>query len=80
MKVQQIWRYPVKSMAGERIPTTPVGERGVAGDRAFALRQDENTRNAKKFPGLMGLRARYETEPGLERVPARSDFLSGAGF
>lgn len=70
MKILELWRYPVKSMAGERISTTSVGERGVAGDRAFALRQDDNTRNAKKFPGLMGLSARYDTEPEIDRVPA----------
>ncbi|MGC0315653.1 MOSC domain-containing protein [Kitasatospora acidiphila] len=35
--VRELWRYPVKSMPGERLRTAEVTERGVAGDRRFAL-------------------------------------------
>ena len=35
--VSEIWRFPVKSMGGERIADAGVSERGVRGDRAFAL-------------------------------------------
>src|SRR5256885_10677554 len=31
--VAEIWRYPVKSMAGERLPWADVTPRGVWGDR-----------------------------------------------
>ncbi|HKI73403.1 MAG TPA: MOSC N-terminal beta barrel domain-containing protein [Pseudomonadales bacterium] len=70
MKVKQLWRYPVKSMAGERIQHTTVSASGVVGDRAWALRQNGNTRNAKRFPGLMALRAHYEAEPAPGNLPA----------
>ncbi len=33
MKVAQIWRYPVKSMAGERLNHARVGSLGIEGDR-----------------------------------------------
>ncbi|WP_073928907.1 MOSC domain-containing protein [Streptomyces sp. CB03911] len=32
-----LWRYPVKSMLGERIPAVEVTDRGLAGDRRLAL-------------------------------------------
>lgn len=33
MKVAQIWRYPVKSMAGERLDYARIGPLGIKGDR-----------------------------------------------
>ena len=41
--VGALWRYPVKSMMGERVETVVVTERGILGDRAYAL-VDESTR------------------------------------
>jgi MOSC domain-containing protein len=35
--VAEVWRYPVKSMAGERLASCPVGEHGLEGDRRWAL-------------------------------------------
>ena len=32
-----IWRYPVKSMLGEELNSSNVSERGLVGDRAYAL-------------------------------------------
>jgi uncharacterized protein YcbX len=36
-RVAALWRYPVKSMLGEELDSSSVGERGLAGDRAYAL-------------------------------------------
>jgi uncharacterized protein YcbX len=33
MQVAELWRYPVKSMAGERLSSTPVALDGMPGDR-----------------------------------------------
>ena len=33
MQVEQIWRYPVKSMAGERLEHARIGALGIEGDR-----------------------------------------------
>ena len=50
--VATIWRYPVKSMIGEELDTVAVTERGLDGDRAFALvdprmRQDHQRQEPK---------------------------------
>ena len=36
--VREIWRYPVKGMAGERLDSAMLDGNGVAGDRLWALR------------------------------------------
>jgi uncharacterized protein YcbX len=64
-RIREIWRHPVKSMQGERIERTPLGERGVPGDRAWAVRDEVRggIRGGKKIPGLMRLAARYLEDP-----------------
>jgi uncharacterized protein len=67
--VGELWRYPVKSMLGERRRDLVVTERGALGDRAWALREPASGRiaSAKKFPRLLEFRAAYEVEPTHER-------------
>lgn len=69
--VRELWRYPVKSMVGERLARTSLGPLGVPGDRGWALRDDEagEIRGGKKLPVLMRCRARYRSEPTGETVP-----------
>jgi uncharacterized protein YcbX len=40
VQVTELWRFPVKSMQGERLPSAEVTERGLQGDRAWALRDE----------------------------------------
>ncbi len=73
MKVSEIWRYPVKSMQGERLEVASVSERGLLGDRVWALRDEVKggIRGAKKIPDLMKFRASYPVPPeGGAVVPA----------
>ncbi|HCX31935.1 MAG TPA: MOSC domain-containing protein, partial [Blastocatellia bacterium] len=61
-RIQEIWRHPVKSMAGEKLSECIVGALGIPGDRGWALR-DEKTReitNGKRIPLLMQCAAAYE--------------------
>lgn len=37
MRVVELWRYPVKSMQGERLDSAEVGALGIVGDRRFGL-------------------------------------------
>jgi uncharacterized protein len=51
--LEQLWRYPVKSMLGERITAAAVTEQGVPGDRRLALVDRETGRIASaKAPRL----------------------------
>jgi uncharacterized protein YcbX len=60
----ELHRYPVKSMQGEKIDSVLVTERGIYGDRAFALIDAEtgkvaSAKNPRKWPGLFGYHASY---------------------
>lgn len=69
--VREIWRYPVKSMGGERLQTTSIGMSGLPGDRGWALRDEVagEIRGAKKLPALMQCAARYLAEPVDDTIP-----------
>jgi MOSC domain-containing protein len=72
--VKELFRYPVKSMLGERLERIEVGERGVIGDRAWALRESANGKvvSAKKFARMLELRATYESTPGADEPDDQS--------
>ncbi|MBV6422278.1 MAG: Flavohemoprotein [Steroidobacteraceae bacterium] len=71
-QVGQLWRYPVKSLAGEPIWQTAVDRTGLSGDRSWALKDvlADEIANCKVIPALLGCAARYpETpRPGLNPV------------
>lgn len=73
-RVTAIWRYPVKSMAGERVPAADVGEFGVRADRTWAVRDVESdaTTSAKKLPGLLLCTARYAAAPPPDAGPGNA--------
>jgi uncharacterized protein YcbX len=58
MQVKEIWRYPVKSMAGERLTAAQVDKLGVAGDRKVLVRGANGdvitSRTHHKLLGLKG--------------------------
>lgn len=66
MHVDQIWRYPVKSMIGGRVDVAEVAPNGIVGDRTWAVRDQVRggIRGAKILGGLMRLSARYPDGPG----------------
>jgi len=76
--VSEIWRYPVKSMQGERLRETPITENGLPGDRAWAVRDEVRggIRGAKKIPDLMRCRARYAADPEPGQILAAEMILS----
>ncbi len=41
MKIAQIWRYPVKSMAGERLEQARIGPLGIEGDRVVHVEDED---------------------------------------
>jgi len=55
LHVAELWRYPVKSMAGERLASSAVGEDGLWGDRVVYVRGPEGVRTARRHYRLLGL-------------------------
>src|SRR5829696_6201618 len=70
-EVGEVWRYPVKSMAGEPLMESPVDITGVRGDRGWAVRDERagEIRGAKKIPALMQCFARYVEDPAEGTIP-----------
>jgi len=69
--VAEIWRYPVKSMLGERLAECEIGRAGLAGDRSFALIDLEDgkvasAKNPHKWASLLSCRAALSDESLVE--------------
>lgn len=67
--VEELWRYPVKSMLGERLESAEVTPRGFPGDRAYALLDVESGRvvsakNPLKWARMLELTATYDGKAG----------------
>jgi uncharacterized protein YcbX len=56
MYIKELWRYPVKSFAGERIETAEVTPDGIEGDRRVWVRGPEGVRTSRRQHGMLGLR------------------------
>ena len=81
--VSALFRYPVKSMGGESLTALEFGLRGVPGDRAWAVRDEERggIRGGKRFPELMQCSARYTDTPPVEgSIPAQITLPDGTQF
>lgn len=70
-RIKEVWRYPVKTMAGERLDQTTVGELGLPGDRGWAVRDEASGEitNGKRIPVLMQCSARYREAPSQDSIP-----------
>ncbi|GGN88075.1 molybdenum cofactor sulfurase related protein [Actinoplanes lobatus] len=76
MKVAEIRRYPVKSLLGETVSAADVGERGITGDRLWAVRDPDgkfgsgkDTRRFRRMPGLFALRAHTARQAPIVELP-----------
>lgn len=70
-KVVNIYRYPVKSMAGETLSETYMGPQGLTLDRGWAVKHEEtgNIVGGKQFGDLMQCSAHYLTDTSAGLVP-----------
>ena len=68
-RISELWRYPVKSMSGEKIQGAHFDMYGMIGDRAWATVNTEtgDVGWGKSYPKLMDLQARYAAEPPSSR-------------
>jgi uncharacterized protein YcbX len=83
--VAALWRYPVKSMMGEELNACDVTDRGLLGDRQFAV-VDRATgkvggaKNPRKWGDFFGFRAAYPEPPqaGVRAPRVRITLPDGA--
>jgi uncharacterized protein YcbX len=82
--VVALWRYPVKSMMGEELNCSDVTDRGLLGDRQFAV-VDRSTgkvggaKNPRKWGNFFDFRAAYAEPPqtGARISPVRITLPDG---
>ena len=82
--VVALWRYPVKSMMGEELNAADLTQRGLLGDRAYAL-VDRSTgkvvsaKNPRKWSKLFDFRAAFVEAPrsGQKIPPVRITLPNG---
>ena len=75
MRVAEIWRYPVKTMAGERIEKAAIGPLGLEGDRVVHVEDAEGrVITSRTHPRFLGHRGALgpDGEPLVDGRPWRS--------
>lgn len=84
MHVSELWRYPIKSLKGERIQQAEVAGNGIPGDREIVvLGEDGRILTSRSKPKLLGLRGelgadgvatinghRWDSDEAMELVTA----------
>ncbi len=82
--VVSLWRYPVKSMLGEELNAAQITNRGLLGDRAYALLDSSDgkvasAKNPRKWPQLFDFRAAFLDAPhvGATLPPVRITLPDG---
>jgi uncharacterized protein YcbX len=68
--VAALWRYPVKTLAGERLASASLTDSGVEGDRLVRVRGPEGVRTSRRHYRLLGLRGTIGAD-GLPLVNGR---------
>lgn len=56
LRVDALWRYPVKTLAGEPLPVADLTAAGIPGDRIVHVRGPEGVRTSRRHHRLLGLR------------------------
>ena len=94
LHVAGLWRYAVKTLAGERLSSAVIGLDGMRGDRLVRVRGPEGVRTARRHYRLLGLRGTLGPDgrpringhtwdsPDATGVPERRclDYLSGLDY
>ena len=72
--IAHLWRFPVKSMQGERLDEATVTEGGILGDRAYALVEADSgkvvsAKSVNAYPNLLACRAEFVEPPRNGELP-----------
>jgi uncharacterized protein YcbX len=78
MRVAELWRYPVKSMRGERLERAEVLADGFAGDRLLRLEDERGLLTARRKQRLIGVATAIDGggEPLVEGEPWDSEAVA----
>jgi uncharacterized protein YcbX len=60
--VASLWRYPVKSLAGEPVTAAVLTPEGIPGDRIVRVRGPEGVRTSRRHHRLLGLHATLDPD------------------
>ena len=55
LRIEGLWRYPVKTLAGEPLQTAQLTQAGIPGDRIVHVRGPEGVRTSRRQYRLLGL-------------------------
>ena len=61
LRVDQLWRYPVKSLAGEPLESAQLTPSGILGDRIVHVRGPEGVRTSRIHHRMLGLAGTLDT-------------------
>jgi hypothetical protein len=67
LHVAALWRYPVKTLAGQPLSVTMIGPDGIPGDRIVRVRGPEGVRTSRRQYRLLGLRGTLDPD-GRPRI------------
>ena len=72
MQIQELWRYPVKSLAGEQLTEAQVTPAGIVGDRVVQVWQGPGrVVTSRTAPRLLALRGTWDPQSGEPLVDGR---------
>jgi len=72
MRIEELWRYPVKSMAGERLAEAQATPAGIVGDRVVQVWQGpDRVVTSRTAPRLLGLHGTWDAAAGEPLVDGR---------
>jgi uncharacterized protein len=84
-KVVSLWRYPVKSMLGEKLESVDLTTTGILGDRSYALwdiqtQRIASAKNPKKWSKLLDFQAKFVESPEIKQSipPVRFTLPNGS--
>jgi uncharacterized protein YcbX len=78
MHIAELWRYPVKSMAGERLERAEIGRDGIAGDRIALVTRGDRIITSRTHPRLLAHHATIgsDGQPVVDGQPWHSPLVA----
>ena len=62
MHIAEIWRYPIKSLAGQMLPESEVSLMGLPHDREIVILHHDRIITARRYPKLLGLQGSLDAD------------------